>query len=227
MTTAGTQVTRSRGFTIVELMVTIGIIGLLLGITFPALRTFRMESLNVNCQSNLRQIGVLMASYQNQNAGILPMTEFLPAVTEDGPVGGLPWVMRGYMERDNKCWCCPADNDEANSLSTGTSYFYLPGLIRYMPNVQLQVQQAMLPSMLDPDLTERQLESRRIGFAARLVTNLYQKDFMRLPLLHDSIDRHPGTRIPRNALFMDGSAGISTDYSEILEQDGDDDGDGG
>ena len=52
-------------------------------------------------------------------------------------------------------------------------------------------------------------------------------DFMRLPLLHDSIDRHPGTRIPRNALFMDGSAGISTDYSEILDQDGDDDGDGG
>ena len=216
-----------RGFTIVELLVTIGIIGLLLGITFPALRMFRMESMNVNCQSNLRQIGMIMESYRNQHASILPMAEFLPAVTDNGPVGGLPFVLRGYIDRDNKCWCCPADQDEANSLSTGTSYFYMPGLIRYTPSVQLQVQQAMLPSMLDPTLTERQLESRRLGFEARLVTNLYQNDFMRLPLLYDSIDRHPGTRIPRNALFMDGSVGISTDYSDIIEGDDDEDGDDG
>ena len=38
-----------------------------------------------------------------------------------------------------------------------------------------------------------------------------------MPMLLDSVDRHPGTRIPRNALFFDGSVGMSTDTAEILE----------
>ena len=217
----------SAGFTVVELMVVIGIIGVLLGVMFPALKTFRMEGFNVACQSNLKQIGGVLQTYRNQNQDTLPMVEFLPAATDEGAVGGLPWAFRGYIDRDNKCWCCPADSDESNSLSTGTSYFYMPGLIRYMPSVQLQVQQAMLASMLDPTLTDQQRERLREGFEARLVTNFYRKDFSQLPLLYDSVDRHPGTRIPRNALFYDGSVGISKDYSEILEgADGDGAGDG-
>ena len=222
------HVSTRSGFTVVELMVVIGIIGVLLGIAFPALKTFRMEGFNVACQSNLRQIGGVLQTYRNQNQDTLPMVEFLPAATDEGPVGGLPWAFRGYLDRDNKCWCCPADSDEANSLSTGTSYFYMPGLIRYMPSVQIQVQQAMLAYMLDPTLTEDQLERLREGFESRLVTNFYRKDFSQLPLLYDSVDRHPGTRIPRNALFYDGSAGISKDYSEILEdaEGGMGDGDG-
>ena len=38
-----------------------------------------------------------------------------------------------------------------------------------------------------------------------------------MPMLTDSVDRHFGTRIPRNALFFDGSVGVSTDMSQILE----------
>jgi prepilin-type N-terminal cleavage/methylation domain-containing protein/prepilin-type processing-associated H-X9-DG protein len=213
-------------FTVIELMVVIGIIGVLVGITLPALRTFRMEAFYVNCQRNLRELGGIMQTYQNQHQGGLPMVEFLPAVTDDGPVGGLPWAFRGFMDRENKCWCCPADHDEADSLSTGTSYFYMPGLIRYTPNVQIQVQQAMLATMLDPTLTPEQREKVRMGIEARLVTAFYRNDYARLPVLADSIDRHPGTRIPRNALYFDGSVGISTDYSDIVDDDDDDDDDG-
>ena len=199
------------------MIIVVGIIGVLLSFAFPAIRTFRMEAKNVSCMSNLRQIGSILQSYMNQNRDIPPMTEFIPTATDNGPRGGLPWALRGYIPRDNKCWCCPADTDEDDSLSTGTSYFYIPGLLRYSPSVQIQVQQALIPYYLNPNMDEDDLERRRIDMESRLVTSFYRRDGQGMPVLTDSVDRHPGTRIPRNALFFDGSVGVSTDMSEILD----------
>lgn len=218
----------SQGFTIVELIVVMGVIAVLIGLTFPAIRTFRMEAHSVNCQSNLRQIGSILDTYMSQNSDMLPMVEFLPAVTSDGPVGGLPWALRGFIDRENECWCCPADHDDVESRSTGTSYIYMPGLLRYAPNVQIQVAQAMVTHYLDPTMTPEQLERLREAMESRLMTGFYRNDGQRMPLLADSVDRHPGTRNPRNALFFDGSVGISTDMEDVLiEPDEDSDGDFG
>ncbi|MEE2681052.1 MAG: type II secretion system protein [Planctomycetota bacterium] len=206
-----------RGFTVVELIIVVGIIGLLLGLAFPAIRTFRMEAKNVECLSNLRQIGTILQSYMNQNRDIPPMTDFIPTATDNGPRGGLPWALRGYISTDNKCWCCPADTDETGSLSTGTSYCYVPGLLRYSPSVQIQVQQALIPYYLNPNADEDAIERRRTEMESRLVTAFYRRDGQRMAFLTDSVDRHPGSRIPRNALFFDGSVGVSTDLEQILE----------
>ena len=208
---------RRPGFTLVEMIVTIGIIGLLLGLTFPALRTFQREGQNVQCLSNLKQLGGILQTYMNQSGGLPPMVDFIPAATNNGPVGGLPQALRGFIDKDDKCWCCPSDTDAQGSLSTGTSYFYMPGLLRYSPNVQIQVQQALIPYYLDPTATDEQIERRQTEMECRIVTAFYRQDGRRMPMLLDSVDRHPGTRIPRNALFFDGSVGMSTDTAEILE----------
>ncbi len=208
---------RRPGFTLVEMIVTIGIIGLLLGLTFPALRTFQREAQNVQCLSNLKQLGGILQTYMNQSGGLPPMVDFIPAATNNGPVGGLPQALRGFIDKDDKCWCCPSDTDAQGSLSTGTSYFYMPGLLRYSPNVQIQVQQALIPYYLDPTATDEQIERRQTEMECRIVTAFYRQDGRRMPMLLDSVDRHPGTRIPRNALFFDGSVGMSTDTAEILE----------
>jgi prepilin-type N-terminal cleavage/methylation domain-containing protein/prepilin-type processing-associated H-X9-DG protein len=81
-----------RGFTLVELLVSIAIIGVLIGLLLPAIQAARESARRMTCTSNLRQIGLGFLQYENVRK------QFPPPYT-DAPArhSAYPFIMP-YME---------------------------------------------------------------------------------------------------------------------------------
>jgi prepilin-type N-terminal cleavage/methylation domain-containing protein/prepilin-type processing-associated H-X9-DG protein len=62
----------ARGFTLVELLVVIGIIAVLIGMLLPSLNQARVQAKSIACLSNLRSLGTGFQMYAGENHGCLP-----------------------------------------------------------------------------------------------------------------------------------------------------------
>lgn len=85
------KVIRSAGFTLIEILVVIGIIALLIGLLLPALTKVLAKSRDMNCASNLRQIGIAFTAYSAENKGYLPAA--LATISTTPTVLTLPWQL--------------------------------------------------------------------------------------------------------------------------------------
>ena len=99
---------RSAGFTLVELLVVIGIIALLIGILMPALNAARRQARTVNCAANLRTIGQGLVMYINETKHYPGHASQRAGIT----FAVWPTRIRAYLNGNQEVFRCPNQDDQ-------------------------------------------------------------------------------------------------------------------
>lgn len=88
---------RRRGFTMIELLVTLGIIGLLVALLLPAVQHAREAARVLQCSNNLRQLGIGLASYLETSQQTLPPSFVMQYDAQTQTTMLHTWSVQGRM----------------------------------------------------------------------------------------------------------------------------------
>jgi prepilin-type N-terminal cleavage/methylation domain-containing protein len=122
-------IAEAGGFTLIELLVVIAIISVLMAALLPVLHRVRKQAKAIVCQSNLRQWGMVLATYTEDHQGRFPSTVFNSGIDS-------VWLLRGaflsgkdanepqdsfHHFHTQKITCCPMATKPARWYEFGFS----------------------------------------------------------------------------------------------------------
>lgn len=120
-----------RGFTLVEFLVVVAVVGALAAITTVAANWAIVAGQQAKCASNLRQIGTAISLYANDNDGWLPGTTH-----EHGVDFKQAWIfaLKPYLGNCDEVRICPADPKGKRRLEAGGTSYILNSFV-FVPQV--------------------------------------------------------------------------------------------
>jgi prepilin-type N-terminal cleavage/methylation domain-containing protein/prepilin-type processing-associated H-X9-DG protein len=117
-----------KAFTLIELLVVIAIIALLMGILMPALNRAREMGKRAGCMNNMRQVGIAMQMYANENRKLPPKQHPAPNFNHpDAPKNVLklliPFIGGGNSQMMSpKVYNCPSLKPHPSQIFAPTEY---------------------------------------------------------------------------------------------------------
>ncbi len=156
-----------QGFSLIELLVVIGIIAILAAMIFPVFSRARAKARETQCLSNLKQIGAAIEMYAADYDDLYPFAkdaadEFCPEMWSDSPnwQAWIPWMPRiqdslDPYTKNGEIWHCPADKgfteveDSGLPLDARPTCFGRYG-ISYFYRTEIAFRQTLVGGMPDP-----------------------------------------------------------------------------
>ncbi len=136
--------TSRQAFTLIELLTVIAIIGILAAIIIPTVGKVRDSAKKAQCVSNLKQIGMTIGLYLNENKNIMPFSADDTSTGWDQYKAPLPLLTRTTANLDRKAYDNPATNHIFNCPSD-KNFFRT-----YVANAQFMIQRISNPGKTMP-----------------------------------------------------------------------------